>query len=280
MHFTEIKKGKLILQALAKYGILNVKTLHQIIPDIKDPRNLRKSIQNLYRKGLVIKRYEYLNGGRFTHYQINQHPLARKYIGEYLNVEADYLLQKDLSLRYLFHEQQVCLLIDGLKRKYPDGILLKEHEIKDSPEVADHMAGLHTAECVIPDALFIYTNPVNNKKAFVAIEYERTLKAKERIRSKLLYYARMTDIDGVIYVSPHCDVLNHVRLIYVEHVMKGISRTKDYGFHFLLTSYDKKCSINSFNLLKSVDGKEYSLDYWMGIVTTAQWLNLRNDNFN
>lgn len=279
MHFTDIKKGKYILKALADYGILSSRTLHQVVPEIKNLRNLRKSIRGLCDKGLVIKRFDYINGGQFTYYQLNQHHTARKYIAAFLRVTPDLLLQKEYSLRHLFHEQQVCLIMHALKQKYPESLILREHELKIHPKSLAILSGLDKVDGIRPDALFIYEDPITKKSVSVAIEYERTLKSKNRIRQKLLFYTQKTLIDGVIYLSPHEDILNQIKLTYLKSVHDKSYRVKDYGLHFLLTSFNKNCSVSALNFVKSVDAKDYSLDHWLSKMMTYNIHDRLNSHF-
>lgn len=276
----EIKKGKIVLETLKNYGVLNMKTLFELQPEYRNIRNLKRTVKNLCERKLIVKRYEQINGYKSVFYQINQTELARKAVGLYLDTPFENLKQRQVSYKELFHEQTVIKLTHYLKSEYPQAIVLRDHELINHPLAENIISGLHSIEVIKPDVLFIFCDPVNGKTVSIAIEYEKSLKSKSRIAQKLNFYTHRTRVDGVLYFYPECTIDHNLRHIYFNKVIDRSLRIKNYGKHFLLTSKLTNDIKKSFNVLKNATESNYSFKHWLDVLTTHSEYQRRNDYFN
>jgi hypothetical protein len=275
----EIKKGKLVLDMLKNYGVLNMKTLSELLPEYKTLRNLKRTIKNLYERKLVVKRFEQINGRKSVFYQINQSPVARKAIGLYLDTHSENLKQRQVSYKELFHEQTVIKLAHYLKTNFPSAIVLRDHELINNDLAEKIISGLHSFEVIKPDILFIYNDVANDRQVAIAIEYEKSLKAKSRITQKLNFYTHRTKVDGVLYFYPESMIDHNLRHIYFNKIIDRSLRIKNYGQHFLLTSKLTNDFNRSFEILKNSTESNYSFKHWIDTLAAHDEYQRRNDYF-
>lgn len=275
----EIKKGKLVLEALMKYGAMNMRTLSEVLPEYKTYRNLKRTVSNLCERKLVAKRYEQINGGKSVFYQLNQKSFIREALAYYLDTHPDRLLQKTVPYKELSHEQTVAQIHYYLSTQFPEAIILKDDEIHHNAIGNKVIAGSESADAVKPDLLFIYQGKDGLKPITIAIEYERTLKSRDRIVQKLNYYAQKTLVDGVLYIYPDSMIDHNVHHSYFKNVMSRACRVKDYGHNFLLTSELSKDIKTSFEKLKNRSGNYYDFNHWLGQLLKYNEHNRIDKNF-
>lgn len=279
LNLHQIKKGRLVLEALKKYGLLNTKTLMKVLPSFKHRRGLERTLVRLCERRLIVKRYEQMVGRVGTFYQINQQPRVREILSYYLDCHPDRLNQRSYRYRELYHEQKSAEIQHYLNSKYPDALVLKDFELIHHDEAKSVIPNLQLIEQPKPDILMIFKNATNIKNVSIAIEFEKTIKSKHRLYQKLKFYTHKTHIDGVIYICTQNLIQNHLREIYESRVLDHALRIKQYGDHFLLTAIADRNVENSFNLLKNKCGKTISLDTWILKLIEKETALRRNTDF-
>lgn len=264
--FHEIKKGRLILQALQKYGVMSKRTLKEVLPEYKSLKRLECSIKNLYERKLIVKRYDQINDQKSVFYQISQLPFAREVVAVLLNTTPEKLIQPVVSYKEIFHEQVVIKIAYKLSLEFPEATILREDELVNHPMAEKIISGLHTLDSVKPDLLLIL-NPNEVYPTSIAIEYERSYKTRNRVSHKLHFYTQKTKVDGVLYFYPSSMIDHNVRHAYYDKVLKGSLRVRDYGNNFLLTSELKNDIGLSLQNLKNANKNYYSIQHWLHVLT-------------
>lgn len=259
----EIKKGRLVLEALVKYGTMNMRTLFKVVPEYKTYRNLKRTVSNLFERKLITKRFEQINGAKSVFYQLNQKSFIREALAFYLDTHPDRLIQKSVSYKELSHEQTVTQIQYYLHTNYPNSVILKDDEIHFNDTGRKIITGSDLADAIKPDLLFLNNIEGRTKPLAIAIEYERTLKSKDRIIQKLNYYVQKTLVDGVIYIYPEQIIDHNIHQIYLNTVLSRAYRIKDFGHNFLLTAELNKEIHITFENLKNRKQKMYNLKHWL-----------------
>lgn len=280
-HFNlhEIRKGKLILEALLKYGIMNRRTLQQVVPEIKDHRNFRRTLTNLCGRGLIVKRYDYINENRGVFYQLNQKSFIREVLATYLDTQAKMIEQKQLRYKELFHEQVLIKIAYHLNQNYPEAIVLKDHDLVGNDEARSIIIGLDEIDQLKPDLLFITKSKDLNRKVSVAIEFEKTMKSKIRMEEKLKFYTDQTIVDGVLYLYTNNRIDHNLHEIFMDKILNRSLRIRHYGKNFLLTCRLGDNVENSMRILFNRDMNYYSFQDWIKKLSTSSSENRRNEMF-
>lgn len=275
----EIRKGKFILEALLKYGIMNRQTLQVVVPEIKDKRNFQKVLKNLLDRKLIVKRYDHFSQNIGAFYQLNQSSFAREALGKYLNQDPNRLLQKDLRYKELYHEQVLARMAYYFNQKYPQALVLKDNELAKNEGARSIISGLSKPEALKPDLLLIFPKTATSDEVSIAVEFERTAKAKRRLLYKLNFYTQRTSVDGVLYFYSESRIDHNLHEIYVNRVLERALRIRHYGKNFLLTSSFSGDVENAMNLLCNRDKNYYSFQKWLVNLTTGSEYARRDEHF-
>lgn len=273
VRLSHLKKSRDILIALKKYGVLNRRTIQQLVPSIKNERNLRSYLRNLQARRLIVKRFDSINGVTGTFYQLNQKPKIREALAQYLDCQVSEIQQREYRYKELFHEQRATLIKYYLTVRYPEAIVLKDFELVRNLEARKVIPHLENKDQLRPDVLFLIPNYAADEIVSVAFEFEKTTKSKARIDNKLKFYTSGTQIDGVIYVNTADMISNVLDDIYDSHVLEESIRIKHYGENFLLTGLWKNAVEKSFDVLRNQNGEYYNLDHF---ITTLRRNSLIN----
>lgn len=258
----QLKKSKDILLALKQYGVMSQKTLQTVVPDIKKERNFRIYLKSLCAKGLVVRRLDQLNGFTGVFYQLNQKPKVREVLAQYLDCNTDDLKQREFRYKELLHEQTAIKIAYYLNSNFPDALVLRDFELHRNIEARKVIPNLNQVEQPKPDVLMLIPDMSKNKIVSVAIEFERSVKQKNRILNKLKYYAADTHIDSMIYIATADRIIENLSDVYESRVLEKAVRIKHYGRNFLLTGLWKNDVDKSFQLLRNQSGIYYGLiDY-------------------
>jgi hypothetical protein len=279
-NFHEIRKGKLILEALLKYGVMNRRTLQTVVPEIKDSRNFRKTLKNLLDRKLIVKRYDTINDYIAVFYQLNQKSFIREALASYLDTQSEVIQQKELRYKELLHEQVLTKISYHLSKRYPNAVILRDHELALNNEAQNIISGLDQVDQMKPDLLFLITTSDQSRKISIAIEFERTAKSKDRMQQKLNFYTQSTRVDGVIYFYSKNRIDHNLNDLFIDRVLEKSLRIKHYGKNFLLTSELHDDVEKSMKLLKNRNGNYYSFQNWLDCLTTSSASNRRDEYFS
>ncbi len=274
-----LKKGNDVLLALKNYGPLTRKTLSQIIPGIKSERNFRRTLNLLCDKKLVSKRFENLNGGQATIYQLNQNEGVRNILSTYLDCQSEELLQKEFRYRELYHEQTAASLAYRLKAMFPEACVYRDYQLHLDQRIQTVLPQVNNIEFAKPDILLSFWTGVGHSVS-IAFEFERSAKAKHRLIHKLKSYSMESKLDGVVYIGSSDKIITHLREIFVEKVLEKSLRIKHYGSNFLLCSTFNGDIKNSLSLCLNAEMKTLRLADWITTLTTIKEVDRRNHSFS
>jgi len=274
-----IRKGKEVLNALKNYGPLTRKTLSQIVPDIKNERNFRRTLTVLSHKNLICKRFENINGGQATVYQLNQNSRVRDILARYLECQSCDLEQKDFRYRELYHEQVSATLAFQLKNMFPDAHIYRDFQLHNDSRVRQILTQLENVDSAKPDVLMVFWNATVGRVA-IAFEFERTAKAKNRLQHKLKCYSSETRLDGVVYIGSSDQIISNLQEIYRDRVLEKSNRIKFYGSNFLLCSTLTGNIRDSLSICLNAEMKTLRFADWVHILANTKEEDRRNTLFS
>lgn len=258
-----LRKGKLILKALLDNGALSEHTLRVLVPEIKHKRNFMRILTKLVQKQLVVKRQDHILRKVAIFYQLNQSDKFVARLAKLLNCKESSVRQREYFHRSLFHEQTAVLIKHYLKKNYPNALVLRDFELVRHDEAKDIIPYLDEVDSPKPDVFLIFPKVHDYKSVSIAIEFDRTAKAKHRLAEKLRYYTSKTRVDGVIYICSEDRITNNLTEIYDAKIIHRAMRINNYGKNFLLTTPIQNDFDLMFSNLKNQCGKYYSLDSWI-----------------
>lgn len=274
-----IKKGKEVLNALKEYGPLTRKTLSQIVPGIKDERNFRRTLAGLSEKNIISKRFENINGGQATVYQLNQNSGVRDILAAYLNCQSVDLEQKDFRYRELYHEQVSASLAFQLKSLFPEACVYRDFQLLHDLRVKQILSQLENVDSAKPDVLLVFWNSTIGRVA-IAFEFERTAKAKNRLQHKLKSYCSESRLDGVVYIGSSDQIISNLQEIYRERVLEKSNRIKFYGNNFLLCSTLTGNIRDSLSVCLNAEMKTLKFADWVRVLLHTKDEDRRNSLFS
>lgn len=274
-----IKKGNDVLLALKNYGPLTRKSLSQIASSIKSERNFRRTLNLLCEKKFICKRFENLNGGQATVYQINQNQGIRDILSVYLNCQSEELIQRDFRYRELYHEQIAAILAHKLKTMFPDASVYRDYQFNLDKRIQNILPLVNNIDFAKPDILLSLWSNIRHSVS-IAFEFERSIKAKSRLIHKLKSYSTESRLDGVVYIGSSDQIITNLREIYVEKILEKSLRIKHYGNNFLLCSTFSGDIKNALSLCLNSEMKTLRLVDWINHLTCIKESDRRNSSFS
>lgn len=274
-----IKKGNDVLLALKKYGPMTRKTLALIVPSIKNERNFRRTLSLLCDRKLVSKRFENLNGGQTTVYQLNQNQGIRNILATYLDCKSEDLMQRDFRYREIYHEQIAAQIAFRLKAMIPESNVYRDYQLHLDPRVQNVLPQINNVDFARPDILLSLWNNAGHAVS-VAFEFERTEKSKQRLAQKLVSYSKESRLDGVVYIGSSDQIISNLREIFVDKVLEKSQRISHYGNNFLLCTTLSSDINNSLSLCLNAEMKTLNLVNWINVLTHTIEFERRNNSFS
>ena len=132
---------------------------------------------------------------------------------------------------------------------------------------------------LLPDLLVRIDSSVNQSPITVAIEIEKTVKAKRRIQEKLKKYADGTTLDGVIYVCERPEIQEAVALAYQSSVTGKSRRIGQYDNFFILFAEEGNKPFADDIKLSTTNNFSVSLSRWITEMTSTLLPHRRNNFF-
>ncbi len=274
-----IKKGNDVLLALKKYGPMTRKTLMQVVPSIKNDRNFRRTLNLLCLRKLINKRFENLNGGQATVYQLNQNQGIREILMAYLDCKSEELNQRDFHYKEIYHEQIAVQIAFRLQEMFPTANVHRDYQLHLNPKVQNILPQLNNIDFTKPDILLFFCNNVGHSVS-VAFEFERTQKSKQRLAQKLISYSRESRLDGVVYVGSADKIVSNLREIFAEKILEKSQRISHYGNNFLLCTTLNSDIKSSLSICLNVEMKPLSLINWVNVLNKTIEYDRRNNLFS
>lgn len=274
-----VKKGNDVLLALKKYGPMTRKTLALIVPTIKNERNFRRTLNLLCARKLVSKRFENLNGGQATVYQLNQNQGIRNILAAYLDCKSEDLMQKDFRYREIYHEQIAAQIAFRLKALFPEANVYRDYQLHLDSRVQNILPQINNFDFARPDILLSFWNNPSHSVS-VAFEFERTEKSKQRLVQKLKSYSKESRLDGVVYVGSSDQIVSNLREIFVDKVLEKSQRISHYGNNFLLCTTLSGEIKNSLSLCLNAEMKTLNLVKWINVLNDTIEFERRSNSFS
>jgi hypothetical protein len=229
------KRGvaKEILTILKDHSPLTLDMIQKMIEPPIQKKNLRQALGILKKKRMVDM--VACNSQTFF-YQINQSLGSRQAASEVIKcgtvVESKPLLRR----QEWFHNEWCEFWSLIIKRAFPESVIVREHEIEDSPEAKSVLLQNNSGLDLLPDFLVLFPKTESSQKVSLAFEIERTRKSDARIQRKLKKYIFESHVDGLIYVCDSGRMAETIRGLYEKKVMEKAHKKRGYADHFFLFS--------------------------------------------
>lgn len=277
-NLNRLRKSKEVLEVLREYGPLTRKTLSLIIPSIKDERNFRRTLAVLSDRKLICKRFENINGGHATIYQLNQNERVRDILSAFLKCSSDELRQREFRYRELYHEQISALLAHHLKELFPDAKVYRDFQLYKDDRIKTILPQLNNVDSAKPDVLVVFWNQ-KQRVTSVAFEFERTAKSKARLFHKLRSYSAESQLDGVVYIGSSDQIILNLQQVYSTRVLERSLRIKHYGNNFLICASHCGNIQKSLSLCLNAERKILQFNSWINILLSTREEERRNSLF-
>ena len=271
------ERRKQILTLLAQHEPLSVRGLMQMLEPMPEPRRLRDSLARLYRQGLVTRRNHGLFGNSAIYYQLAHDRHAQTEVSKITGIDPNFCNRNHPRTAELLHWEECAVFAHRLKTFLPEVRVFREHEFKHHPEINEWLLGaLEDPTSAKPDIVALMEPESDGHSNFIAIEIERTLKSKERLKQKLDHYANRTLIDGVIYVCANDEIIRAVELMYRSKRIKDSLRVGHYGNLFLMFMDRDAIMKKEPSILFNSDFKHVELSKWLELFNQVPMSNRRN----
>ena len=242
-----------------------------------DPRRLRDSLARLYRQGLVTRRNHGLFGNSAIYYQIARDRRTQGEVSRFTGIDANAWNRNHPRTAELLHWEECAVFAHRLKTFLSYANVFREHEFKQHPELNEWLLGaLDDPTLAKPDIVALIEPKTGGHSNLIAIEIERTLKSKERLKQKLDQYANRTLIDGVIYVCANDEIVHAVELMYRTKRIKDSLRVGHYGNLFLMFMDRDAILKKDPPILFNSDFNHVELPKWLELFKQVPMSNRRN----
>ena len=189
------ERGVQILNLLKEFGPLSFRGIKQMLePEIKD-RRLHSALARFVQNKLIVKRFDKLFHGYGIFYQLSQCDASKTKLAQILNCEVKAISQPYFRSRDLLHAEACALWQYKLAKALPHAVALRDYQFRGSPFINELLLSNHDDFEILPDIILQLGPQPGRVRINVAIEIERTLKAKRRLRDKLKKFADGTLLD-------------------------------------------------------------------------------------
>ena len=273
------ERGVQILNLLKVHGPLSFRGIKQMLePEIKD-RRLHSALARFVKNKLITKRFEKLFRGYGIFYQLSQSEVSRTKLAQVLQCEPKELAQPDFRSRDLLHAESCAVWLHQIKKVLPDSVAIRDYQFQGSHFASEILLADRNEFELLPDLLVRFEPSVGQSPVTVAVEIEKTVKAKRRLQDKLKKYADGTALDGVMYVCERPDIQSAVASAYKSSVSGKSRRIGHYGDFFLLFSDENNQPSKGDIKMSTTDDVSVSLLNWIAEMRNAALPHRRTKNF-
>lgn len=256
-------RRKQVTHLLAEYGPLTSSAISACLTPSIGPRNLRDVLKRLYDRGILASRLDRAGGNIRRFHQIAQSPRAYILVSEILGRSFTSLDQRHFRYAELNHSEDCAVWCELLRHLFPNSLVLRDFQLYGRSDAAAILMSKGEEFEFLPDILFSLPISGSDKKIYVAVEVERTVKKETRLLRKLRKYAEQTRVDGLIYICNQASLQEKLRSIYHSKVLCQARRIDHYGKNFFLFSDGTRSADPGLPLMFNAALENVSLPTWM-----------------
>jgi len=196
-----------ILSLLARYGVMDTRTLKMLMGASLGDSHIRHLLRNLRLKGLVHKKSHTLNKFSANYWMLKNEPILQQAALKKGGLSADDLRHKRLHWSQVPHENLCTILHASFERSIRGLWIIREGSegFKDLPahiiskRVRDN--GYLPDMCIGVPSYDANTGFSDGSYRWIAVELDRTDRSRDRISRRMNIYSRHTNFDGLLYLT-------------------------------------------------------------------------------
>lgn len=259
-----------VLKLLAEHGPMSGRAIMQCVRPPMNRRRLSEVIGRLKKYGWVSCKNQYGSLGDPLYYFLAHKTFARHAVARHIGIDPAYIRPPFFRRIDLIHSDHCALWKEYFKRKFPDALILRDHEFHYL-DVGNRLLMSHREDNDLnPDMLLVFRRPEFSRPASIAVEIERNIKGPTRLARKLCKYAAETYLDGVIYFCEADVRPNLIHTSYRDNVLKDINRVSHFGHNFVLFSNSEFQGFDRQPEMFNSFGKAVCLGEWMSTLLRTE----------
>jgi hypothetical protein len=231
-----VRRSRTVLRLLAKHGPLSVRSLEACMSPAIKRKKLNLVLSRMQQRGLVTTRYAKLFGGTGTYYQLAQDPASQFRIAAALQIDPDAIVAQGVRNFDLLHSEQCAMWTEYLALLFPEAKVVRETGFRADEELSSVLLASAEDREFVPDLVVTFPANDDGEKVHVAVEIEKSAKARIRLLKKLSKYADETKFDGVIYICDSGAISRRLSDVYNASVFRRSLRIQHFGANFFLFS--------------------------------------------
>lgn len=260
------ERRRQVLELLSEHGPLSARGIGACLNPPIGARNLRDVLKRLHDRGILARRVDRGGGNTRIFYQIGQNPRAQTLASDILRMSATALNQRHFRYAELIHSEDCAAWCELLRHLFPGAIVLRDYQLTSIPDTAAILMSYGEEHEFLPDLLLALPINGSERKVYVAVEVERTVKAEKKLFRKLRKYAEQTKLDGMIYVCNQASLQEKLLRIYQSKVLCHARRINHYGNNFFLLSDGTRSGEPGLPLMFNSAMENVSLMEWMRVL--------------
>jgi len=251
------------LRLLNEHGALSSQTIRQLVLPECTKQYAKWMLGKLKRNGLVRTRNDRIFGRSGIFYELRSEDVSRATVANLIGESLSNVRLNNGVNRELLHADEQALWIQVLRRQYPLAQVYPELSFFRIEAIQNLLPSLSRSDAIEPDIVMLPKGAYSAAPFSIAIEIERTLKSKKRIKEKLLKYAQGSKFDGVLYICSNSGIEESIRKIFLNSHARQAVRIQNYSDHFL--AFGKLIGPSSEITLYTagVASKSFALSDWI-----------------
>lgn len=267
-----------VVKALYNYGPLNVNALSEILEPPMKARRTQDCLQRLVKRGLIIRCNKIDNHFSKNYFQLSTSGIVKHEISKIINIDPNKLNIPNFRAHDIEHSVSCGFWANYFNRHYPDADIIRDFHLGTNENILNRLMVGKDIE-FYPDITVTYKSNAINDYVTIAVEVEKTPKARSRIFKKLNKFSTRSLVDGVIYICPTHSIIDLVNGVYSSRLKSEARRIRQYGDFFLMFTNSYTPDANECTKMISSSGDAISLKKWMSVLENNLWQKRRNQMF-
>jgi hypothetical protein len=275
-----VRRSRSVLGLLAKHGPLSVRALEACMSPAIKRKKLNLVLSRMQRRGLITTRFSKLFGGTGTYYQLAQDAASQNRIAAVLRIKPEEITAQGVRNFDLLHSEQCAVWTEYLATLFPEAKVVRETGFAAYPELSSVLLASAEDREFVPDVVMTFPPNVFGEKVYVAVEIEKSAKARPRLLKKISKYADETRFDGVIYICDTDSISRRLSDVYNASVFRRSLRIQHFGANFFLFSDGTTYVGAEDPILFNAAFERVKLREWITTLQRDSMFDRRDSKFN
>lgn len=250
-----------IVLRLSQYGPLSTVVLNKMLAPRMKPKKLRQALYRLRNKKILDTRIMGAPSHRAVYWQVSKEFLNEPTSKEIFGYDRDNLLRIRTSRRCLPSHGERQYWIYVLSHVLPNAEVVRRDQIAGHAEARRVLRLNDEQDRRLPDCLIFFSD-VNDERLCIALDYEEFRWSADASLARLKSYARHTDLDGAIFITP-TDYLQETASL-LKRAIKHDPRLRKQGYSNTFFTFSDAYDYlsNPLSQLLDCSGQPTSFEDW------------------